>query len=228
MATMSTFAAKLFEMASTGSVMPAYAADGAQTNIDELEQKYAPLKDDLTAAVLTEAQDATPEFVSTLQASFPDMTITARPASKSIERVLAKLAMQTRKDRFFKAFNDFASVRVVVQNVDELATFANVTFPAHLASMAAASNGQFVRRPTFKNEPDLVYFNYVYLPQYKHVVEIQVLHPFAERVFNADSAEHSGPPGTNYWANGFYEAVKNNLLKGGLTMEQMHDVTRSM
>lgn len=225
---MTAYATMLLDMSSKGNMLPEFTLEGQQTNIEALEQQYAPLHAELSDRVLTEAHESAKEFAASLQDSFPQYrdSIAARQEPKSLRRVKAKLDFSTRKDRLFKSFCDLAAVQIVVPSITDLATFANQALPTHLTEMASMHSGCYVKRPTYKNDPDLVYFSYLYLPQYKHVIEIQVVHPFAARVFAADSAGHTGTPGPNFWASDFYDAVKKNLLDGTLTMEQIHEVTR--
>lgn len=146
-------------------------------------------------------------------------TVVHAPQPKTLTRVKAKLGMEKRSDRYFKSACDFARLQLVTENVvlpEIVESLCGI-----ISKYATMMNGKFTIRPTYKNEPDLVVFVYIYVPG-GYVCEVQIIHPFAAKVFAADSARRDGDATQpDYWANGLYNTVKTCILEGRMTMQQM-------
>ena len=124
----------------------------------------------------------------------------ARPVPKDIERIHEKV----KKKDAFRAIQDLAAIRILSKNIS---TFSTI-FESVVASLQH-------HRPTTCGEgrTGKCYFvRFVYLQEYKTVVEIQVLHPFAAWVFKVDSETRSYEKRVDFWER--RDGLKMSLWDG--------------
>jgi hypothetical protein len=141
------------------------------------------------------------------------------PMAKTYERYTAKLAMEGRPDRYFKAICDIGRMRLLTERV---AVHAEI-ISDKLQEYVTQYGGAYTVRATWLNKPDLVQYVYVYTPG-GYVCEVQIIHPFAAKVFKADSERREGYMSSpDYWANDFYSTVKSCILEQGMNLKQIRD-----
>ncbi len=133
---------------------------------------------------------------------------------KTLTRVQQKLA-NTKPEAAFKANSDLAAFRVNVP-INEISKVGS-----KLKDIVDRYNGYIFERnsitdPVTGELTDIVTYYFVYIPDYKYIMEFQVGHEFAAYVFTRDSMLRDNPNCgvANFWANDFYNHVKAAILAG--------------
>jgi hypothetical protein len=187
---------------------------------NEVEQLYSELSALVTDETeLVDAHMSVTGLFEFLCREFKDSNVTPvyAPMPKTFERYSSKLGMTSRPDRYFKTVCDISRLRLLTEDVVGSAG----AICAKLQVFVTQTGGAYAVRPTWQNQPDLVQYIYVYTPG-GYVCEVQVIHPFAAKVFKADSERRDGDMSSpDYWANDFYSTVKSCIIDDGMTMTQM-------
>lgn len=124
----------------------------------------------------------------------------ARPVPKDIERIHEKVL---KKDAF-RAIQDLAAIRILSKNISIFSTiFENVMASLQHHEPTTCGEGRTGK---------CYFVRFVYLQEYKTVVEIQVLHPFAAWVFKVDSETRSYEKRVDFWER--RDGLKMSLWEG--------------
>lgn len=143
----------------------------------------------------------------------PDQ-MTCRPA-KRLARVQQKLA-NTRPGAAFKANSDLIAFRVNVESINYI-----IDVVEQLRIITYENKGYLFERNSIVNPEtgaltDIVTYYFVYIPDYKYIMEFQIGHPFAAYVFARDSElrDNPGCGKVDFWTNDFYSHVRTAILAG--------------
>lgn len=134
---------------------------------------------------------------------------------KRLTRVQQKLA-NTGPDAAFKANSDIAAfcINVPIKEINKVGSKL-------IKQIVNKYNGYIFEKnsiidPVTGALTDIVTYYFVYIPEYKYIMEFQVGHEFATYVFTRDSMLRDNPKCgvVNFRANDFYNHVKAAILAG--------------
>lgn len=174
--------------------------------------EYEKLSYMISQQTLDDAHEKGTELCDSFNKKYGYMPI-LRP-TKKMERICVK-RLKNNSDTHFKVNSDFIALRIECDipefsnKIRDVTNFFDMTFS----------------RNNWEND-DIVTFLFGYSKEYKYIVEIQILHPFASYVFTRDSYIRDNPKLCAYgckivdlWNNNFYTNVKNTILKKRLKDE---------
>ena len=143
--------------------------------------------------------------------------MTCRPA-KRLARVQQKLA-NTRPEAAFKANSDLAAFRVNVASINNIEHVVKQLREITYENKGFLFERNSITDPVTGALTDIVTYYFVYIPEYKYIMEFQIGHPFAAYVFARDSElrDNPGCGKVDFWTNDFYSHVRSAILAGKRT-----------
>eukprot|EP00172_Hildenbrandia_rubra_P004307 Plantae.Rhodophyta-Hildenbrandia_rubra.ctg844.p2 GENE.Plantae.Rhodophyta-Hildenbrandia_rubra.ctg844~~Plantae.Rhodophyta-Hildenbrandia_rubra.ctg844.p2 ORF type:complete len:260 (+),score=68.23 Plantae.Rhodophyta-Hildenbrandia_rubra.ctg844:2777-3556(+) len=183
-------------------------------------ENYEKLHEFITVDVLKDAVESMDIFKTMLlplKEEFPSCELAFRPRAKGMERVQRK--RETCEP--FKVVNDFAAMRVipaiscwpsrVMYDVRRWIIGVVEKKEGGVYGCKVVDEDDLYDGVT-KVSKDITDVLYVYLPEVGHVIECQILHPFAEYVFVYNSAKRN-KFFKRLFEEGLYGKVKDCILK---------------
>lgn len=142
--------------------------------------------------------------------------VTSRPEPKSYARFLDKARKGGGEKTAFRAIRDFIGIRVIEK---DLHGFRGIR-DAVLDIVAAHRGISRPKRDVYRGGelPNRIAdYHYVYLPELAHLVEVQIVHPFAALAFTENSQGRRNPVHVSLFRDSepsFYDKVQAEILGG--------------